>query len=121
MSILSSLKFYSRLVAKNLTKRRIWTLAVLSGDNSYKVIDQPKNFGRADPFPIEIDGKIFIFEEYNAEKKKGIIKVGKYNAKKNCLFDIETVFAADYHVSFPFVFQDRHRIFLIMETNNNKS
>lgn len=59
----------------------------------------------ADPFLWDQDGEMYcFFEVYNYGKDTGYIAVGRL--EDGTLVDIQPAIQADYHMSFPFLFQD---------------
>lgn len=78
--------------------------AHISGRNSYY----------ADPFLWERDGSRFcFFEEYDYRTKKGHISAGYFSGDE--LTAIRPVLQADYHLSFPFLFEDGGDLFMMPE------
>ena len=67
----------------------------------------------ADPFLWERDGEMFcFFEVYNYAKDTGYIAVGRL--VDGALIDIEPAVQTDYHMSFPFLFEDNDGTLLMM-------
>ncbi len=87
----------------------------------FKIIDPPPGRFYADPFVIKHKGKNYIFfEDYCCIKGKGVIsfieidREGNYSTPK-------IVLQKDYHLSYPFLFNWNHQIFMIPETNQNNT
>ena len=80
----------------------------------------PKDKFWADPFPLKVDGKYFIFfEEYLYRTDRAhisVMEVDKSGAK-----DPVPVLQRDYHLSYPFVFYWKDRYYMIPETAANKT
>ncbi len=79
----------------------------------------PKDRFWADPFPLRVNGKYYIFlEEYVHRAKKGhisVVKLGSDGAWSEPLQIIER----DYHLSYPFVFQWNSNYYMVPETGAN--
>jgi hypothetical protein len=83
-----------------------------------KVIENRLNSFFADPFPIEINGEIYLFvEEYLIEEKKGVISVLKYQ-DSNFIY-LGVVLDLNYHISFPYIYQVGSDIFMIPEQSQS--
>lgn len=80
----------------------------------------PKDKFWADPFPVKVGGKYFIFfEEYLYDEDKAHISVMEVGASGPT--DPEPVLKCDYHLSYPFVFYWDERYWMIPETAANKT
>lgn len=86
---------------------------------NFKPIRPPKDRFWADPFVVCRNGVYYIFvEELFYETKKGAIAVitltedGRYSSS-------ETVLSKDYHLSYPFLFEEGGDIYMIPETSQN--
>jgi len=89
-------------------------------DNFTKIIP-PKDRLWADPFVIEKNEEFHIFiEELLFKQGKGFIshfiidKKGNYTTPKK-------IIEKEYHMSYPFLFEDNGHLFMIPETNQNKT
>lgn len=125
--------FYSKLVTKFIhylnynflgTKYHCWTLFIGKGDflNStlfkLKPVKLPKNQFWADPFILNYKNKNYIFfENYDYKLKKGKISCGLIENQQ--LINITDVMEKDYHLSFPYVFEENEDLFLMPETSEN--
>jgi hypothetical protein len=101
-----------------------WTLFIGKGDfmqsdfSELKPLKVPRNKFWADPFIFFYKNNDYIFFEsydYIAMKGKiscGIVKDGK-------MTDIVDVLDANYHLSYPYIFEDEGNIFLMPETSEN--
>jgi hypothetical protein len=67
----------------------------------------------ADPFPIEEDGRIWVFIEW-FEKGKGKIAVGEWNGEN--LSNPKVIIEETWHLSYPFVWREEEEHFLIPES-----
>lgn len=109
-----------------------WTLAYRKIDNKdillpdstaqheYKVIIPSKRFWYADPFPYQINNKIYVFcEIYDELKKKGCIGVTEIiNGEMD---NPNIIIEQDYHMSYPCVFKHNETFYMIPETSENKT
>lgn len=127
------IKFYSKLLSLTLKKINTkvfgirydcWTLFIGKGDFlsstlfKLKPVKMPKNEFWADPFIYKYKNENYIFfENYSYKSKLGKISCGKI--KGNQLIEITDVLDLDYHLSFPFIYEEDGNIFLIPETNAN--
>ena len=118
-------KVYKR-VSYKLFKSRYdcWSLFVGKGDifsSSFDLIKlkPKKDQFWADPFIYKKDGQIYIFfENYSYSKDIGKISCGRLD--KDRLVDIEDVLVKDYHLSYPFLFEDNGQLFMIPECSENR-
>ena len=102
-----------------------WTLFIGEGNflNSalfrLEPVKMPKDEFWADPFIFNYNSENYIFfENYSYKSRIGKISCGKI--KGNQLVDITDVLNFDYHLSYPFIFEENNNIFLIPETCDNK-
>ncbi|MFZ6664027.1 glucosamine inositolphosphorylceramide transferase family protein [Peijinzhouia sedimentorum] len=123
----------ARLLAKSLSRKikeafsnKQWFLLVkdAADENTppieYKSIIPPKDRFYADPFPISVNGKIYVFfEELMFNTKKGHIAVGEW--ENGDLLNIRPALKEDYHLSYPFVFKDAGEWYMLPESRANRS
>lgn len=109
---------------KAFNKKR-WTLFTgkgrfLEADLSQLTqIAMPKNEFWADPFFFEYQQELYIFFEcFPSKTQKGIICCGKW--KDQQLHNVETVLDLPYHLSYPFIFEEDDKIYMIPETCRNE-
>lgn len=78
----------------------------------------PDHFYLADPFSITYLNQEFIFaEEFNKSTHKGkIVYLGKNNGE----LIVQKVIEEEYHLSYPFIFEENGEIFLIPESAEAK-
>lgn len=82
-------------------------------------VEISKNVFWADPFLFKHQEQYYVFfENYSYKTKKGKISCAKI--KDNKLIDITDVLDFDYHLSFPFIFEEDDEIYLMPETAENK-
>lgn len=85
-------------------------------------LPQPKNVSRADSFVIYENGCYYIFfEEFDIKQRHGYLCVGRLNQDKNILEDIEIILKEEYHLSFPNVFKEQNKYYMIPESHANNS
>ena len=106
-------------------KKIQWFLATKPIDdqlNSFQkasLIFAPKDRFYADPFLIEHEGKHFVFfEEFIYKSKLAHISVGEL--KDNKLSNIQPIIEDNFHLSYPFIFKDNDKWYLIPETRQNQ-
>lgn len=86
-------------------------------------VTPPKDRFWADPFPLRVDGKYYLFfEELPFETNRGHIMVAEIDqtAKPETL-NAEVALKRDYHLSYPFVFSWQDRLYMLPETAANKT
>lgn len=87
----------------------------------YKKILPPKDRFWADPFPYEREGKFYIFfEEYLNNTKKGHISVIEIDRKGN-YSKPQIVLEKDYHLSYPFLYEENGELYMIPEKGRKKT
>jgi hypothetical protein len=102
-----------------------WSLSVCShGGNILKSIVPQKNYQWADPFPVEYEGKTYIFIEQQIGHNNGTL--GYIELYPDLTFsNFVPILKKEYHLSFPNVFcikQDNQLIwYMIPETHENKT
>jgi hypothetical protein len=84
-------------------------------------LDPPKGAWWADPFPIERDGRYWIFfEELPAGAPKAHISVGRGGQVREGFRPVK-VLERDYHLSYPFLVEEGGSLFMIPETADNRT
>lgn len=127
------LSFYTTLLSKVIQRissrlfeirYNCWTLFIGKGDflNStlfrLKPIELPKNESWAHPFILNYKKGIYVFfENYSYKTKKGKISCGIINKQE--LDNITDVLDLDYHLSYPYIFEENGDVFLMPETSEN--
>lgn len=90
--------------------------AVLSSSEPLEI---PSNEFWADPFLFTSKGETYVFfENYSYRTKRGKISCRKIKGTK--LLDIVDVLDLEYHLSFPYIFEENGEIFLMPETSENE-
>jgi hypothetical protein len=81
----------------------------------------PKDRLWADPFPLERNGRYFIFfEELIFAEKKGHISMMEIGRDGRCSSPIR-VLERDYHLSYPFLIECRGELYMVPETFHNRT
>ena len=133
-SNLNSIKFYTRLLVRNLYElyQRVFRLdswyLMFDFSNStslsfgdFKKVVPPKDRFWADPHVIRKDDTYFIFvEEYIYKNRKGHISVIEMDLQGHYK-DPVPVLETDYHLSYPFVFEYDHKYYMVPESAQNHS
>jgi len=115
------LSFFLKVYRYLLSTHRWVIFFRLSNTQSWKVIKQPKNVSRADPFIVfEKNKYIIFFEEYDIAKRKGYLCCGKLNSKNRCLENVRVILEKHHHLSFPFIFEFKGKYYLIPESHEAK-
>lgn len=102
-----------------------WTLFIGKGSIfdatlfRLKPVKLPKGQFWADPFLYRHQGELYVFfENYSYKKRSGKISCGKIQGKE--ITDVVDVLDLDYHLSYPFVFEEDNHVYMIPETHQNK-
>ena len=81
-----------------------------------KVHHAPPGRFWADPFPIVVDGKVWVFfEDYSFTSRKAVISCAPVSPAGD-LGAVATALECPYHLSYPFVFERQGRLYLIPDT-----
>ncbi len=84
-----------------------------------KPLDMPRDEFWADPFLFKYkDSTYLFFENYSYRTKRGKISCGLLDG--NNLLDIIDVLDMDYHLSFPYIFEEDGEVFLMPEASENE-
>lgn len=110
-------------------KRRYYSVAIARNTNgtidprtkSFKVLNNGKGFWVADPFPVEKDGKLYIFGEmYEFNKVKGAICYGIVERDTERVV-WKKIIEEEYHLSFPYVFLHEGTYYMCPESHKAQS
>ncbi len=86
--------------------------------NSVDIVP-PQNRYWADPFLLEKNGAMFVFfEDYSYAGRRGHISVGKIDDAGFSF--IGPALRADYHLSYPFIFEHDGALFMLPETSQSQ-
>ncbi|RYG12715.1 MAG: hypothetical protein EOO07_18630 [Chitinophagaceae bacterium] len=90
--------------------------------SSYRKILPPKDRFWADPFVVEKDGKYYVFlEELEYKNGKGYISVTELSEDSTAKVKVEKVLEMPYHLSYPFIFEEQGKYYMIPETIGNNT
>ena len=102
-----------------------WTLIIGNGNfmdsnlSMLKPMEVPKDEFWADPFLFKYKRQDYVFfENYSYKSKRGKISCSRVENGK--LVDIVDVLDLDYHLSYPYIFEEDGDIFMMPETGENK-
>lgn len=88
-------------------------------EQNFRVIKNGLNGWAADPFPIEVDGKLYIFAEiFVYSKVKGCIGYTKF--ENNHFTPWKVIIEEPYHMSFPYLFYENGILYMCPETSASK-
>lgn len=120
-------KIYEKLITKVVDRRyECWT--IFTGSKGFYqdittaavALKMPKDEFWADPFLFHHKGKDYLFfENYSYTTKRGKISCGIL--KNNELTNVIDVLDLDFHLSFPFIYEENGDIFLMPESSENKN
>ena len=83
------------------------------------IIKNPKNSFLADPFVIKYNNKTVIFvEDYSFKNRKG--KISAYEINSESYKKLGTVIEEEFHLSYPFLIEDKEELFMVPETHQTK-
>jgi len=127
------INFYSNLISKLYylliyklfsIRSNCWSLFIGEGifmkSNLFRLNEVllPKNKFWADPFLFKKDNKTYVFfENYDYKQKKGKISCGVLINKN--IHNVIDVLDFTYHLSYPSIFENDNKIFMIPETFEN--
>jgi hypothetical protein len=120
-------------VARRATERALtveqWSIAYRFGEHApfdgslegFRRLEPPKGGFWADPFPLERDGRHYIFfEELPAGRPKAHISVVEVDREGNASAPVK-VLERDYHLSYPFLVEEDGELYMIPETASNRT
>lgn len=106
-------------------RHECWSVFIGKGNflegtpHGLKPLKMPKDEFWADPFLFNYGGEDYVFfENYSYKTNRGKISCGKVDGHQ--LLDIVDVLDLEYHLSFPFIFEEDGVIYLMPETSENK-
>lgn len=98
-----------------------WVLAYRLNQTEFKYLEPPADRFWADPFPIKVAGKYYIFfEEFLNSANRAHISVIEVDRNGIISGPTETL-KLDCHLSYPFVFEWRGQYYMIPETGDKNS
>lgn len=127
-------RFYSSLMGKLKIRlaykifgqrHECWSVFVGAGHfletrlQGMKPLAMPKDEFWADPFLFQYRGEHFLFyENYSYTSKRGKISCGRLDGLQ--MVDIVDVLDLDYHLSYPYIFEENGSVYLMPETSENR-
>jgi hypothetical protein len=105
------------VAAKSRTalRRDEWFVAVRV-NGTVRALPNPPGRYLADPFPIEVDGRHFLFvEDYSHEERRGAISVTEARSAETWS-PPRRVLEREHHLSYPFVFEHEGAIYMLPES-----
>jgi hypothetical protein len=118
-----------RRAFQQLLYQRQWVLAYKIGRSDriamsfdhFRLLIPPKDRFWADPFPVQVGGKYFLFvEELLYKEGKGHISVIEMAGDGTWQPSVK-VLERDYHLAYPFVFEWQGSYYMIPETSANRT
>ncbi len=90
-------------------------------DAKWNIVASPPERFFADPFPIAVDGRNYIFfEDLDHRTQKGVISFVEV-ARDGTHGPVQTVLEEPWHLSYPFLIEDAGAIYMIPESSSNRS
>ncbi len=91
-------------------------------DDTWHKIIPPKEVFQADPFIFYKNGKHYVFyEELKFADYHGYLAVAELDTKQGKLINAKTILKLDYHLSYPQVFEENGRFYMIPESAENRT
>ena len=82
-------------------------------------VDPQGNHYWADPYLYERDGETYcFFEDYDYQTHQGYLCVGRFDGDK--LVEVKDAIKTDYHLSYPFLFEEGGELFMLPETHQTQ-
>tara|TARA_Y200000002_G_C22679553_1_gene663437 strand:+ start:178 stop:1821 length:1644 start_codon:yes stop_codon:yes gene_type:complete len=128
--VLSRLVFLiTKFFMLSIKKKPIWETSFLLTNNwknfelrkGISIPSDKKRF-QADPNLVKINKKYFIFvEDCNINSEKAEIKCYEILKDKKSFKEIGSAINEKYHISFPFTFKFKNRLYMSVESSSNKT
>jgi len=84
--------------------------------HGFQILKSPNERFYADPFPIDKDGKTYLFfEDYPFDKSKGLISYVEVGESGSCS-QPKVALERAYHLSYPFIFEHEGEIYMVPES-----
>jgi hypothetical protein len=88
--------------------------------NGFSSLESPDGHFFADPFPIEFQGRNYVFfEDFVYAEKRAVISVVELRGDSPS--PPRVALTCDYHLSYPFLFRMGEEVFMIPETASNRT
>ena len=108
-------------VVEKLSSFEQWVLAYRIGEGEFQYLVPPAEHFWADPFPLKVDGKYYIFfEDYVNSIGRAHISVVEVD-EKGIVSGPTEVLKLDCHLSYPFVFAWRGDYYMVPETGERNA
>jgi hypothetical protein len=108
--------------SRTVWRRTEWFVAVRPrtsdgrGNGPLQALPNPAGRYLGDPFPIEVDGRHFVFmEDYSRAAGRAVISVSELGPD-GAWSPPRRVLERDHHLSYPFVFEQDGEIYMLPET-----
>ncbi|UGY05224.1 hypothetical protein [Bradyrhizobium quebecense] len=96
-----------------------WRTGNLSGP-AWNVLGDPGNHFYADPFPVQWQGRTFVFfEDLDHRTGKGIISAIEFDGN-GPIGTVMPVLEEPWHLSYPFLIEDRGELWMIPESSAHR-
>jgi hypothetical protein len=115
---------------QKLTQSETWSLAYRFKNNDkdtndslhrYKYLVPPKHHFWADPFPVKVAGRYFVFfEDFSSIDRKGVIAMMELRKDGSTDAPVK-VLEREFHLSYPFLFEWQNSLYMIPETGSNNT
>jgi len=92
----------------------------IARSNRFTSVKVSGNRNCADPFLFERHGKTYIFFEEYEEGQRGVICCAEFH-ENGTLGERRQVLIRNYHLSHPFVFEWRGQVYMLPETQDNRT
>ena len=113
---------HTALLAREAFRGKKWFLAVNAGPRlahlapaaaeEMKIHRAPPGRFWADPFPVVVDGQVWVFfEDYRFASKKAVISCAPVSAD-GALGDVSTALERSYHFSYPFILEHEGELYM---------
>ncbi len=126
--MLGFLPRHAALLAGKAARRCFWAeqwflvvnpgprLAPSASSQQAKIHRAPPGQFWADPFPVVVDGQVWVFfENYSFGSKKAVISCAPVSAD-GALGDVSTALECSYHLSYPFILEHQGDLYMVPDT-----
>lgn len=97
----------------------VWQTGDLSGP-TWKVLADPGDRFYADPFPVQWQGRTFVFfEDLDHRLGKGIISAVEFG-EAGPIGEVVPVLTEPWHLSYPFLIEDKGELWMIPESSEHR-
>lgn len=113
--------FFSKMLYKMFIPMQ-WVIVykTMESTEQWRKIIPPKEVFQADPFIIYNNNKYYVFyEELKFSDYHGYLAVAELDIEKGELINPKTILKRGYHLSYPSVFEEAGRFYMIPESGDN--